>query len=117
MIASAMPQEQRRERPALEPGVEAEAAADQRRAEHGEAGDQHGVLAGDDDAGEQAAAERVGAEDVEPGPLEVEGRGVALHQVHRPRLIPEQRRAEQGAEEDHGQEGGGSGGELVLAEG
>ena len=110
-------QEQGRERPALEPGVEAEAAADHRRAEYGEAGDQHGVLAGDDDAGEQAAPERIGAENVEPGPVEVEGRSVALHQVHRPRLVPEQRRTEDRAEENQDQEGSGSRGELVLAKG
>ena len=79
-------------------GDQAERAADRQRERDRGRGDRERVLGGDDDPREDAAPERIGAQDVEPAVVQREGRGVAPAQVHLGRDVLEQRRAEQRAQ-------------------
>ncbi len=81
---------------------QAERAADQHR--RGDRGGGHGerILRRDDDPRQNAAAERVGAQHVQPAMLERERRRVALAKVHLGRDVAQQGRPEQRAQHhDH----------------
>ena len=62
-------------------GDEPEDRAEDRRQDDGAGCDRKGVLGGDDDAGQQWPAQRIGAEDEEPALLQREGRRIAAAQV------------------------------------
>ena len=70
--------------------------------------------AGDDQPGQHAAAERIGAEEVGPAVRQRERRLVGVVQVDVRRQVADEHRAEDRGEEDQAEDDGGDGGDAVV---
>ena len=95
-------------------GPHADRRADDRGDHHGGDRDGQGGLAGDDQAGQHAAAQRVGAEEVGPAVGEGERRLVGVVEVDLGGEVADEHRAEDRGEDDEAEDRGRDGGDAVV---
>ena len=95
-------------------GPHADGRADDRGDHHGGDRDGQRRLARDDQPGQHAAAERVGAEEVGPAVREGERRLVGVVEVDLGGEVADEHRAEDRGEEDEAEDDGGDGGDAVV---